>query len=953
MKENAFTDCKYLTERIRVVVVEDRSFDAELIISELEQVGLNLVWNRVQTEEDFIEAIKTLPDLILSDYSLPQFSGLRALTLLREQGLDIPFILISGALGEEAAVDAIRQGANDYLLKDRLGRLPHAVLRALEEKRMRDERKRAEESLRASEERFRCFFEQAAVGVAHVTLDGRFALVNQRYADITGRTREELQASTFQELTHPDDLQNDLYYRDEILAGRIQTYTTQKRYLHRDGISIWVDVAISMVRDSAGNPQHFIAVVEDITKHKQAEEAVRRAEAQFRGIFENAVEGILQTTPEGRIVTANPAFARILGYESAEALLNASLSMGSDVYVNPKDRVEFLRAMRDPNLGKNLECQLKRKDGKLIWVSFNARAVKGASGTIQCYDANCVDITERKRAEERQAVEQSVVAILAEGRPLAETVKNILKLICLKLNWDVGVMWTPGRGGKELRCMELWTPPSTEFFEFAKATRQAKLSDTSSLPGWVWDKRVPRWIADRSENYATAKSGIASNAGLNSGFAFPVRLRDEVLGVIEFLGAIIREPDAELLAMFNSVGSQIGQYMDRWNLEQQLRESQKMDAIGTLAGGIAHDFNNILAAISGYTELAKMDCADNPGVSASLSHVLAANRRAADLVRQILAFSRRQEQKREPTQLRNVIEEALKLLRATIPATIEFQISLGAGTPAVLADASQIHQVIMNLCTNAWHAMKDRPGCLKVALEKVQFDRAQTGAHQGLVAGQYACLTVSDTGKGMDKGTLERIFDPFFTTKGPGEGTGLGLSVVHGIIKSHDGVITVSSQPGKGTTFELYFPAYTSEISVATRGPATIPRGNGERILVVDDEEPLLDLEKQMLERLGYQVEAQASVAMALARVRDGFPRLDLVITDLTMPQMTGLEFSRNLMQICPGLPIILTTGFSAGLTSENVAEMGIAELLLKPLSLDNLSTAVHRALTKSKTTET
>jgi CheY-like chemotaxis protein len=300
-----------------------------------------------------------------------------------------------------------------------------------------------------------------------------------------------------------------------------------------------------------------------------------------------------------------------------------------------------------------------------------------------------------------------------------------------------------------------------------------------------------------------------------------------------------------------------------------------------------------------------------------------------------------------------VIEEALKLLRATIPATIEFQISLGAGTPAVLADASQIHQVIMNLCTNAWHAMKDRPGCLKVALEKVQFDRDQTGAHQGLVAGQYACLTVSDTGKGMDKGTLERIFDPFFTTKGPGEGTGLGLSVVHGIIKSHDGVITVSSQPGKGTTFELYFPAYTSEISVATRGPATIPRGNGERILVVDDEEPLLDLEKQMLERLGYQVEAQASVALALARVRDGFPRLDLVITDLTMPQMTGLEFSRNLIQICPGLPIILTTGFSAGLTSENVAEMGIAELLLKPLSLDNLSTAVHRALTKSKTTET
>ena len=252
-------------------------------------------------------------------------------------------------------------------------------------------------------------------------------------------------------------------------------------------------------------------------------------------------------------------------------------------------------------------------------------------------------------------------------------------------------------------------------------------------------------------------------------------------------------------------------------LEEQFRQAQKMEAIGTLAGGIAHDFNNILAAISGYTELARMTLKENPEVREHLGAVLQAASRATDLVRQILTFSRQQPPERRPIQLRPVVAESLKLLRATIPSTIEFDTSLAADAPTVLADATQIHQILMNLGTNAWHAMKDRTGRLQVKLEKCVVDAAHAATQPRLRPGVYARVSVSDTGCGMDQATLRRIFEPFFTTKPPGEGTGLGLAVVHGIMDSHDGAVTVYSQPGEGTVFHLYFPAHAGE--AAARPP--------------------------------------------------------------------------------------------------------------------------------------
>ncbi len=365
-------------------------------------------------------------------------------------------------------------------------------------------------------------------------------------------------------------------------------------------------------------------------------------------------------------------------------------------------------------------------------------------------------------------------------------------------------------------------------------------------------------------------------------------------------------------------------------LEEQFHQAQKMEAIGTLAGGIAHDFNNILTAIVGYTELSRLLLEGNPTVQEHLGAVLQAANRATELVGQILTFSRQQMHERRPIQLRPVVAETLKLLRATIPSTIEFDLWLAADVPVVLADAIQVHQIVMNLGTNAWHAMKDRTGRLQVKLEKCLVDPALAATQPRLRPGAYACLSVNDTGCGMDQATLQRIFEPFFTTKAPGEGTGLGLAVVHGIMTSHDGAVTVDSRPGEGTTFRLYFPAHEGEAEAAALTDGLVPRGRGERLLFVDDEELLCRLGREALAALGYEVEFTTQPATALALIQADPGRFALVLTDQTMPGMTGLLLASRLLQIRPGLPIILMTGYSAMLTSEQAEAVGIRQLLLK-----------------------
>jgi CheY-like chemotaxis protein/two-component sensor histidine kinase len=325
--------------------------------------------------------------------------------------------------------------------------------------------------------------------------------------------------------------------------------------------------------------------------------------------------------------------------------------------------------------------------------------------------------------------------------------------------------------------------------------------------------------------------------------------------------------------------------------------------------------------------------------------VLQASSRAADLVRQILTFSRQERVERRLIQLRPIVAETIKLLRASIPSTIEFNVSLATNAPAVLADATQIHQILMNLGTNAWHAMKGRPGRLEIKLERCPIDAAQAAVQSRLRPGLYARVSVSDTGCGMDQAAQRRIFEPFFTTKPPGEGTGLGLSVVHGIMDSHDGAVTVYSHLGEGTVFHLYFPEHAGEVTEVGTDGDPVPIGNGERILFVDDEELLARLGENTLTALGYEVECATKPVEALAIVRADPQRFALVLTDQTMPEMTGIFLATQIRLIRPELPVILMTGFSIGLGQDQIDASGILQVLVKPMSIHSLGVAVHAAL--------
>ena len=469
------------------------------------------------------------------------------------------------------------------------------------------------------------------------------------------------------------------------------------------------------------------------------------------------------------------------------------------------------------------------------------------------------------------------------------------------------------------------------------------------LTGWTRNDVIGKIAADldlwHNPKDREKLTAAISKYGMTQNIEAVFRLKDGKLITALMSAVLIKLKDKpHILTITRDVSELKFAQEEREQLKTQLIQAQKMEAIGTLAGGIAHDFNNILGAIIGYAEMALYDTRKNSMEHYNIDQVLKAGHRAKDLVKRILAFSRKSEQDKKIISSTPIIEEALKLLRASLPTTIEIKQNLEPNLHAIFADPTQIHQVIMNLCTNSAHAMEDTGGILQVGLSNFDLTTQRASQYPELNPGPYVKLSISDTGQGMDDATKDRIFDPYFTTKEQDKGTGMGLAVIHGIVKGHGGGIHVQSTPGEGTRFDILFPIMERQIISETEELKTLPTGN-EHILFIDDEDILIELGKNMLKKLGYRVETRTQPVKALEVFRAEPHKFDLVISDMTMPTMTGDTLAKELMKIRLDIPVIICTGYSERIDDQRAQELGIKGLMMKPFTIRSLSKTVRNAL--------
>ncbi len=618
-------------------------------------------------------------------------------------------------------------------------------------------------------------------------------------------------------------------------------------------------------------------------------------------MIENVEELAIAADIHGQIVYANAAGLRFCGYQKRELV---GLSIDDIFDFTSLQRSQITNCIKDET-AKNFEAGAVRKNGSLFPVNISVSPLRSETAA-RGVAIIATNISERNRS--RKALIDSHVRFLTvlDSIDADIYVADMASYEILLINKHMRESFGENLVGKI--CHEVFR---NEAGVCSNCTND-QLVDSNGKPAGpcVWE----------------GKNSITGKWYINYDRA--IKWVDGRLVRLQIATDITRIKDLE---------------KDSLRIQAQLQQAQKMEAIGTLAGGIAHDFNNILSAVIGYTEIVLGDVAESTSQHQNLQEVLKAGNRARDLVDQILMFSRQTEKKLKPVQINRIVIETLKLLRASLPTTIRIEPKLRSNS-AVLADSTQMHQVIMNLCTNAAHAMRETGGLLKVEVSDTVLDSSFIEQHPYLSPGTYIKLQISDSGHGMEKKIAERIFDPFFTTKERGEGTGMGLAVVLGIVKSHRGAITVESTVDEGARFDVFLPVIDHEADAEFRPKVIMPTGT-ERILFVDDEKTLVDLGLQILERLGYIVTTRTSSLEALELFMVQPDKFDLVITDMTMPNMTGDEFAAKMMEIRDDIPVILCTGYSERISKDMAHKIGIKEFVLKPIIMSDMATTVRKVL--------
>jgi PAS domain S-box-containing protein len=720
----------------------------------------------------------------------------------------------------------------------------------------------------------------------------------------------------------------------------------------RDRSKVIGVLSIRSYRPKAYNPQD-LNTLQSLADHCggalnriQAEAGLHESEGRFRQLAENIHEVFWVTSVDWTTVLyVSPAYEKVWGRTCAGLYADPGSWVEATV---EDDRPIHQAATGKSRQGESFQCEyrIRRPDGEVRWICDRGFPVRDSGGRLVRVVGVAEDITQRKRVEQRLTTHHAVTRALAESSTLLETARKILPAICQQLEWDIGGLWIVERKTTRLHCVEFWHPPSREFETLAALSRVTALAMGEGLPGRVWKSGQPAWVPDLAGEPDFPGRPKAIEIGLHAAIAFPIKLRGETLGVIELLSAQVRPPDDDLAGMFATVGSQIGQFIERKQMEEQFRQGQKMEAFGQLAGGVAHDFNNILSVILGYTNLLICDADLSPEVNDQLKQIYTAGERAANLTRQLLTFSRKKQMEVSALDLNAVIGNMTKMFGRIIGEDIKLQCNFSGHLPSIEADEGMMEQVVMNLAVNARDAMP-KGGQLIIGTDPVRRDAACVRNNTEARAGEFVCLSMRDTGCGMTSEVKARIFEPFFTTKGVGHGTGLGLATVYGIVQQHRGWIEVESQVGTGTTFKIFLPARPGVAAAAEpAAPETRVRGGNETILLVEDEATVRSLAKIILQRYGYRVWDAASGVEALNVWKELGSKIDLLLTDMVMPDgITGRELAKQLRARKPDLKVIYTSGYSMDLDGTAFRLKEAATFLQKPYHPLKLAQAVRKRL--------
>jgi two-component system, cell cycle sensor histidine kinase and response regulator CckA len=763
---------------LRLLIIEDSEMDAELMVLELKRSGYTVTWQYVDNAEALQGALKEQQwDIIISDYALPQFNGLEALEIVKSHNSYLPFILVSGTIGEEFAVEAMRAGADDYLLKDRLARLGLAVERELQEAKERIKLIQIEEELKKSDAYYRSIFNNSLHGIAITGIDLKFLKVNSAFCRLLEYSEEELIGKLgVADITHPEDIDRSKELIIQLLRREIAYFVLEKRYITKSGRTIVAISFVNTIYDEAGHYMATVVSIMDITENKRAEEQLRLAEFSI----EHSGLSTIWFDRNSRVVRVNEAACQSLGYDRQELMQMTVRDFDPDFQSVEKwnEVWEIIRSKPDYSV---TETHHRRKDGTIFPV---------------------------------------------------EVLSSFCKYV-----------------GQEY------------IFSFIRNTTELKQAEE-----------------------------------------------------------------------------------EKERLQAQFLHSQKMEAVGRLAGGVAHDFNNMLSVIIGYSELAKNELSPNDPLYLKVEQILKAANKSADLTRQLLAFSRQQIVELKILDLNKIIADSENMLRRLIGEDIDLKFIPQFDLWPVRMDRSQIDQILVNLAVNARDAIADT-GKLIIETGNVGLDEAYCARRIGVLPGNYIVLTISDNGSGMDKKTLDRLFEPFFTTKGEGKGTGLGLSTIFGIVKQNNGFIDVFSELGIGTTFKIYFPRYQGQdVQEEEREAPLVLRGS-ETVLVVEDEEQILAICRDLLDKYGYRVltARQAGEAIILCEKYHG--NIHLLITDVVMPIMNGKELKERVEQMKPDIQVLYMSGY----TTDIMAHRGIladgVNFIQKPFTVNDFLRKVRETL--------